>query len=416
MRESIEKTEEESFYKVTVYMKDAAETVLTSYKSKSVLLSAQTVCSFLLKHAKNTPWFIPNGITVKMIHPIAHADMRPHLPIVKPGLNMLIRLLRHCCIALFGLELQIIEEELDSAHKLTVYAHGKYGQKLTLIHQSVGGGKKLAMEKLLAQQFALHFPSIIDALDTDVRTRMFPPSVMAITQKTKDIPTKEKPATHAAVTKTSFSLPQTDCKCTLQIMRLSFEKTFNYKPRECVRAQNHNDRYIWVEIQDENSTVIEHHRGRSLPFSLMECYGNILQRTPAAMKIFETMERNHPYSPPRDLQLSDGEGVFDLLVYVVRYELGLETICTVEAAGQLEDGSSNVRAILTAVSRDKLDAINVGVELFLANGWNTEESIARRHAAILALKIHFPIYYRKHEPNITNARPIQRRQFSHQKN
>ena len=382
-----------------IHLRDNADIVIASHSSGSPLRSSLRCCEALLADMGEGTWKVSaahRDITLKCTKPFYRDDFVIEPPSVTPGFLSIMRLLRHCCMAYFGLELQVTRRD-SAGCELTINAHGMDRQWLTLCaHRE----KTILFAQVLLEAVTLHFPAVMASINRSKIDLAFPGKA-----KPSSTPDAQPKETFGAHIRTSFALPQTNAKCTIQLMRAAFTETYKYAPKEVVRILSDKEKAICVEILDENNAVVEHHRSRSLPFSLMECYGLNFQRHLVAMKAFELLEKTHPYSPPSVVELADphSEAVYNLLVYVVRYELGLETICTVELNKSTEDRP--VRVVISAVSPKHARAVHLGEELLLSVGMDCDECVARRRAALVALRVHFPIYFRKHGLAVAQRRP-----------
>ncbi|KNH02445.1 DNA mismatch repair protein [Perkinsela sp. CCAP 1560/4] len=376
--------------RVSVILANTSKDEIASDTSQSPLRSALVCCANLLSGAIGREWEVSkaeNTFKLRLVKPFDKSDLRLPLASLKIAPRNFSRLLRHCTLYYFGLEIVTSITRRQNS-RIVIRACGAHRGTLQLLHRAYRASADSTFRREYSQAIRLHFPDVME-------------QVGEIMQASTGI--WRNTLMFCAYPPPSYTIPRTNHTCTLQLMRTAFASAYHYQPIESVRISCFDARSITVSILDDHGEPMEKHVSRSLPFSLMECYGSCFKRNIGAMAAFEALERAHSYNPPDVSIDSDGErdDIYQLLSYIVRYELGLETIYSVEPTQTR--GSLSVRVVVSAVASICENTHSSGEELVLGTGWHPHAQVARRFASLIALQLHFPLYFAKHALSVTAA-------------
>ena len=374
----IQCTKEADGHQATIHIEDEAHTCIVTFASPSPLVAAQECCRLLLDNMRGREWSVQTvtgqTCTLRLVRPLERDATAIPLPPVRFGHGQLMRVLRHSLITFFGLEATAALS--TKARKISLSAIGAHRQRLSL-YSDPPEGRTASLGRVCRAALALHFPRVMAEIE---KLYMSADPAAQLGGEAQKSP--------CAAMLPSYAIPPSRAKCTLQLMRAAYAATFHHEPVESVKISSFDRQSIAVAILDDKRAPVERHASRSLPFSLMECYGNIFKTNAAAMNAFEALEKGHPYRPPA--VSGAGEGAFELLEYLVRYELGLEIVVKVDVQ-RVADGA-RITVILSGAAPGAPNGQVIG----LGKGWHTSEDIARTFAALIAIKTHFPLYYGKH--------------------
>ena len=191
------------------------------------------------------------------------------------------------------------------------------------------------------------------------------------------------PRKHALPLQPSLDLPEGRTPNTLQLLRAGVEAGYGFVPQEEIGMSTWS--IVHVLLKNNNGEIICQHHSRSVIYSIMESYGNLLKKNSLGMKIFQQKEKKHVYAPSK----AQSTNYYELLKYVVQYETGLDVHVR-------EKHGVNSQVPQVQISFSACNHSVPGSEIILGIGTHTDRIEASCSAALISLYTHFPLYYEKH--------------------